>query len=173
LLRAIQVSVDELDQVTRARYLDLAVVPDDTAIPAAALAVLWKLAPPEVDDIVDSLADLSLATWGNDRKVTIHDLQADYVRHSQKDVLPELHQKFLECYGRVCTGGWPSGPNDGYFSVFTLSLAASVCQELRAPLIDFGGSKLSSIQSMLTRFCRITIICRMPMNWFVCSVFFD
>ena len=43
VLRAMQVSVDSLDETSRARYFALAVLPQDAAVPDAALRVLWGL----------------------------------------------------------------------------------------------------------------------------------
>ncbi len=42
LLKAIEASVNALEPNVRARYLDLAVFPEDTPIPEAALATFWE-----------------------------------------------------------------------------------------------------------------------------------
>ncbi len=73
LLRAIQTSVDALDDETlqdrfgqdvRQRYLELAVFPEEEPIPEAALAVLWGAAgldDVDVRDLMDELVARSLA----------------------------------------------------------------------------------------------------------------
>jgi hypothetical protein len=43
LLRAIEVSVEELKSADREQYLDLAVFPEDQPIPEEKLRVLWNL----------------------------------------------------------------------------------------------------------------------------------
>jgi hypothetical protein len=47
-------------------------------------------------------------------RLTLHDLQFDYVRGKQRS-LPGLHNRLLNAYAAQCTGGWATGPNDGYF----------------------------------------------------------
>jgi hypothetical protein len=43
LFRAVEVSVEALEEADRERYLDLAVFPQDQPIPGSALGVLWGL----------------------------------------------------------------------------------------------------------------------------------
>ncbi|MCP4516130.1 MAG: hypothetical protein GY824_13005, partial [Delftia sp.] len=64
LLRAIQVSVQALESQVQARYLDLAVFPEDTPIPQAALQTFWMpegLDEYDVQDVLARLVDRSLA----------------------------------------------------------------------------------------------------------------
>jgi WD40 repeat protein len=120
LLRAIQVSVDALEPNERSRYLELAVFPPDTAIPEAALQILWG--PEGLDkyaaqDVSDRFVQRSLARRDEPARITLHDLQCDFVRKQTSD-LPGLHRRLLNTYEERCTNGWSSGPNDGYFFQF-------------------------------------------------------
>jgi WD40 repeat protein len=116
LLRAIEISMDALDDVLRRRYLDFAVFPEDCAIPEAAVGTLWKLDKYDVADSVDQLVDLSLATRDTDRRLRIHDLLLDYLRSRLgADTLVDKHRMFLECYAQRCPNHWSEGPQDGYF----------------------------------------------------------
>jgi WD40 repeat protein len=125
LLRAIQVSLEALSapEIQRrypeieARYLDFAVFPEDTPIPEAVLSVFW--APRGQDqfqaqDMLDFLVSRSLLGRDEDGRITLHDLQFDYVR-KQVDDLPGRHAALLDAYAARCPHGWPSGPRDGYF----------------------------------------------------------
>jgi WD40 repeat protein len=116
LLRAIEVSMDALPTDLRQRYLDFAVFPEDCAIPEAAVGTLWNLDEYDVADSVDQLVDLSLATRDADRRLRIHDLVLDYLRHALgADKLTGKHRDLLASYGRKCDNDWPRGPNDRYF----------------------------------------------------------
>jgi WD40 repeat protein len=116
LLRAIEISMDSLDDDLRRRYLDFAVFPEDCAIPEAAVGTLWKLDKYDVADFVDQLVDLSLATRDTDHRLRIHDLLLDYLRSRLgSDTLVEKHQLFLHSYAQRCPNHWSEGPTDGYF----------------------------------------------------------
>lgn len=119
LLRAIQVSVEELEPEAQARYRELAVYPEDTPIPEASLRVYWApagLARYDVEDLVDLLVDRSLARReaAQDGALTLHDLQHDYLRWQAAD-LRGLHERLLAAYQQHCPEGWASGPDDGYY----------------------------------------------------------
>jgi WD40 repeat protein len=116
LLRAIDVSLEDLPDDLRQRYQDFAVFPEDCAIPEAAVGTLWNLDEYEVADSVDQLVDLSLAIRDTDRRLRIHDLVLDYLRRRLGgDNLIAKHRALLESYARKCSNEWPQGPNDGYF----------------------------------------------------------
>ena len=83
LLRAIGVSIDGLDDV-KDRYSDFAIFPKDTPIPQAVLETLW--APDGLDkygvhDVLDVLEDRSMLRRDDAGRITLHDLQFDYVRN--------------------------------------------------------------------------------------------
>jgi len=116
LLRAIDVSLEALEETVRVKYLDFAVFPEDTPIPEAAIKTVWNLDQYDVEDVVDQLVDLSLATRDNDGRLRIHDLLLDYLRHRLgAEKLLEAHNRLLQAYAIQCAGQWHDGPADGYF----------------------------------------------------------
>jgi hypothetical protein len=63
LLRAIEVSVEALDDPDRERYLDLAVFPEDQPIPETALRALWRLDARRTRKCMDAFAEYSLRNF--------------------------------------------------------------------------------------------------------------
>jgi len=117
LLAAIDISVADLPHELRDRYLDLAVFPEDTAIPEAVLKVYWGpqgLDEATTQDVSDAFVDRGLARRDSKGRLTLHDLQHDYIRASVPDLTP-LHARLLEAYRRSAPAGLHTGPNDGYF----------------------------------------------------------
>ena len=118
LLRAIQVSLDDLESHIQVRYLDFAVFPEDTPIPEPTLQTFWRaegLDRYETKDVLDELVDRSLAQRNERDCLSLHDLQHDYVRKQAGD-LSTLHNRLLCAYATHCPNGWHSYPtNDGYF----------------------------------------------------------
>lgn len=116
LLRAIDLSMDALPGALRGMYLDLAVFPEDSSVPEAAVASLWNLDEYDAADAVDQLVDLSLLTRDIDRRLRIHDLMLDYLRRCLgADGLLGRHKQLLQRYAQRCSGNWAAGPDDGYF----------------------------------------------------------
>jgi len=117
LLKAIQVSVEDLEPVVQRRYLDFAVFPEDTPIPEATLQTFWEpegLNKHDTQDVVDLLVERSLARRDDKESLSLHDLQYDYVRKQAGD-LSALHKRLLSAYVKRCPNGWHTGSNDGYF----------------------------------------------------------
>jgi WD40 repeat protein len=137
LFAAIQVSVNELggDQDS---YLSLSVFPEDTPIPEEALEVLWNVDKFQAQDVADRFVSLSLASRDDLRRLSLHDLQVDYIRTQAGDVRA-LHLGFLKRYREHCSEGWHTGPNDGYFlEHLAYHLKAAGCeQELHQLLLSF------------------------------------
>ena len=121
-MRAIGVSVDALDETLgdrskRDRYLDFAAFPEQMPIPEAVLKTLWKpLGIDDLDaqDLIDLFVERSLARRDDQGRLSLHDLQLDYVRKQTGD-LKTLHRRLLDAYRSKCTDGWATGPDDGYF----------------------------------------------------------
>jgi hypothetical protein len=104
VLRAIQVSVEELEPQIQQRYFDLAVFPEDTPIDESTLALLWRINAEQVSETVDLYIERSLAQRrGNG--LTLHDLQFDYVRNAEtrqqigSSALPALHEHLVQLWG--------------------------------------------------------------------------
>ncbi|MEB3220258.1 MAG: NB-ARC domain-containing protein [Nostocales cyanobacterium 94392] len=117
LLRAIQVSVDDLEPEVKERYLNFAIFLEDTPIPVKVLQTFWEsqgLDELDVDEIITTLVNKSLAQQDQLGRLVVHDLQLDYVR-KQINNLSKLHHKILQAYQAKCTDGWATGPKDGYY----------------------------------------------------------
>lgn len=154
LFEAIQVSVDSLSEDQRSRYLDLAIFPPDTPIPAAVLEGLWSMDAGESEETIDVWLEASLATRDTSGAVMLHDLQLDYVR-SQATNLEELNRRLLNAYKAKLFHGWGSGPDDGYYfgSLAYHLQEAGESKELRELLLspDWLQTKLDrgSISSLI------------------------
>ena len=123
LLKAIQVSMDDLDENYQQRYLDFAVFREDTPIPEAVLQTFWQplgLDEYDTQDVIDELVNKSLALRDEVGNLRLHDLQFDYVRKQHTTLAKEnegikfLHNRLLNAYGEKYPSGWHSLENDGY-----------------------------------------------------------
>ena len=158
LVAAIETSVNHLEDDEKKCYLDFAVFPHDTAVPDAALEVAWALEGKKVRKIKDHLVSLSLATRDDSDRITLHDLQLDYVRKCAGSSLPELHSRFLDRYKLRCSDGWHTGPDDGYFFehlAYHLKEAGQLA-ELRKLLFDYswlqGKLGISGLAALISDF---------------------
>lgn len=116
LFRAIQVSVDALNDTARQRYLALAVLLDDMAAAPQVQQCIWGVGETEAAETAAQFVGLSLAQWDQpEGSIRLHDLQLDYVRHRTGESLPALHSQLVQNYKQRCLGGWHKGPNDGHF----------------------------------------------------------
>ena len=89
LFQAIQVSVEALDEVRdlsekeiQERYLDFAVFPEDMLIPETVLETFWQplgLDKDDTEELLDELVDKSLLRRDDEGRLTLHDLQCDYI----------------------------------------------------------------------------------------------
>ncbi|WP_448546111.1 NB-ARC domain-containing protein, partial [Roseiflexus sp.] len=98
LLAALEVSVQALPEHARSRYLDLAVFPEEAAIPLPALHAFWQplgLDEDDVADLAETFVNRSLARRDEDGGLRLHDLQHDYLRACTGANLPALHRRFL------------------------------------------------------------------------------
>lgn len=150
LLRALAVSVEALAPEERERYLELAVFPEEAGIPEATLETLWAasgLSAADSRDLAAKLVARSLAQPAGEGLLRVHDLQADYLRQEVGDLGP-LHGRLVDAYFARCSGGFPSGPNDGcYFQNLAYHLVrAGRWGDLRELLLDFAWlvSKLAA-----------------------------
>ncbi|WP_238361007.1 NB-ARC domain-containing protein [Iningainema tapete] len=148
LLKAIQVSVDDLDENYQQRYLDFAVFPEDIPIPEAVLQTFWQpLGLDEFDtqDVIDELVNKSLALRDEVGNLRLHDLQFDYVRKQHTTLVTEsegiefLHNRLLNAYSKKYPSGWHSLENDGY-----------ILQNLAYHL--YAGGRQTELQQLLCDF---------------------
>jgi hypothetical protein len=93
LFRAIQVSVDALDKVTRARFFALAVLLEDMPAHPAIQRALWNVDKLEALETAEHLVSLSLAQRDRDNGIRLHDLQLDYIRaqYPDREALSLIH----------------------------------------------------------------------------------
>jgi WD40 repeat protein len=113
LMKALEVSVEYLGIGYKTKYLELAVFPEDIAIPEGALQMLWNMDRYDAQNLLDLLVDRSLASLEGG-KLILHNLQLDFILKLAEDQR-SLHSRLLLAYWKRCTDGWSSGPNDGYF----------------------------------------------------------
>lgn len=148
LLRAIQVSIDNLQQVDKELYQEFAVFPEDTPIPIATLEILWAKAniDKQANKIgtkraVDLFASRSLLQKDQNGNVTLHDLQMDYIRKDAN--LDFYHRKLVNAYRKYCGTSWHTGPNDGYFlqHIAWHLIKAGFERELYLLLLDYRWLK--------------------------------
>ena len=86
VLRAIQVSVDALDDTPRERYVALAVLPEEMAAAPQLQQCLWGVDEGEAVETAEQFVDLSLAQRDQPEGcIRLHDLQLDYVRAHYPD----------------------------------------------------------------------------------------
>ena len=126
LLVALDVGIEDLDaagqerglRAAGERYVELAVFAGRGAVPPSALAALWRNAAVnefEVEDYADFFVDRSLATLDETGRLSLHDLQMDYVANRARSLLPMLNSRLIDGYAQRSPSGWASGPDDGYF----------------------------------------------------------
>jgi hypothetical protein len=124
VLRCLRTSVAYLTQAdpqAAGCYGQLAVFPKDEAVPEAAVLALWQhgtgLKERQARKLLSLLERRGLLRLGGEapnRRVSLHDLQHDYLRVVHEDPAA-LHGRLLAAYRQQCRDGWPGGPNDGYF----------------------------------------------------------
>ncbi len=96
VLRAIQVSVDSLDETSRARYLALAVLLEEMAAAPPVQQCLWGVDENQAAETAEQFVSLSLAQRDQpEGSIRLHDLQLDYVRaqypKEDKEALDLIH----------------------------------------------------------------------------------
>jgi WD40 repeat protein len=94
LMRAIQVSVEALDERARARYYALAVLLEDMPVHPAIQQVLWNADEFDCLETAEHFVSLSLAQRDQESGgIRLHDLQMDYIRaqHPDRESLELIH----------------------------------------------------------------------------------
>lgn len=124
LLRSLKVSLDILassDAAGAQCFTELAVFCFDKTIPEAAVTTLWKhmnkLDSRRVRKLLATLERKALLKLEGEtpyRRITLHDLQKDYLSAQNSDKV-SLHNSLLEAYAHETPHGWTAGPADGYY----------------------------------------------------------
>jgi WD40 repeat protein len=96
VLRTIQVSVDSLDETSRARYLTLAVLLEEMAAAPSVQQCLWGMDENQAAETAEQFVSLSLAQRDQpEGSIRLHDLQLDYARahypKEDKEALALIH----------------------------------------------------------------------------------
>jgi WD40 repeat protein len=119
VLRAIEVSIEALGPIERELYRQFAVFRDQGSVPQPTIEVLWEsngIDNYETEYYVSLFVDRSLARRDETGRISLHDLQMDYICHElDADRLSHLHNQLLNAYARRSPGGWQLGPADGYY----------------------------------------------------------
>ncbi len=124
VLKSIKVSIDALamaDPDGARRFAELAAFVWGTGVSEAAIATLWRhqggLEDHHIRKLLVTLEGKSLLRLEGSaprRRVTLHDLQLNYLR-ATLDNPKELNESLLQAYKEICRGDWTLGLNDGYF----------------------------------------------------------
>lgn len=124
--RAMQASVEMLDEAEQRRFAELAVFSTDETVPEETVATLWdhtgNLDDLDTEELLINLGECSLIQLDQkpdsdgriQRRVSLHDLLHDYATRIAGEPRA-LHQTLLDAYRKCCPDGWASGPDDGYF----------------------------------------------------------
>ncbi|BAY07542.1 NB-ARC domain-containing protein [Calothrix sp. NIES-2098] len=120
ILKSIKISIEALPPQEVQNYLELAVFPEDTPVPEAAIVKIWshsnRLTEYQARQLLTNLARKALLrTTGKSpqRLVELHDLQYMYLRGTVSN-LAELHAQLLNAYSEKYPQSWHSLENDGY-----------------------------------------------------------
>jgi WD40 repeat protein len=132
LWKMIEVSVAALPADIQQRLAELAVFPEDEAVPDAVVTTIWQhtggYTPRQSRKILVDLKQRSLvqltrapdAPTGSVGRVSLHDLIHDHCVRRARQLFGSdaaLHERMLEAYRRQFPDGWPNIADDGY--VFT------------------------------------------------------
>jgi len=149
VMKSMKVSIDNLSTELAKCYQELVVFPPDESWPEAAILTLWtyansKLKERDVRQMISMLnrkALLKTSVKDGGTTIDLHDLQHDYLRAICEDNAQGLHRLLLDAYAqKTSQGGWPTGPDDGYFFQHLAYhlLQAGKEDDLRALLLDFN-----------------------------------
>jgi WD40 repeat protein len=103
VFKSMTVTLDALSPAEAARYRDLAIFPEDAAVPEAVISRLWSRAGVDERQTAElilsfhSRALLRCTTEGDSRTISVHDLQRDFLRLIAED-LPATHANLLDAY---------------------------------------------------------------------------
>jgi len=107
LFKVFQVSFETFDKAVQARYLDLAVFPEDTPVPTSVLNLWWGHEGAdefEIDDWIEAFCDCSMARLVDEGEaLALHDLQCDFlVAQLDEEALRARHGRLADAFGAAC-----------------------------------------------------------------------
>jgi hypothetical protein len=130
LWKTMEVSLQTLTEAEQQRFAELAVFPNDEAVPEAAVFTLWadtaNMSALEAETLLVKFELRSLvqvdrpppASGQSGARVSLHDLLFDFSARLAGRLFGNektLHRKIVEAYAKQCRDGWSTGPTDGYF----------------------------------------------------------
>jgi tetratricopeptide (TPR) repeat protein len=128
VFQCLDLSVNLLASEEVDRLGELVVFPAEIEIPEAAVTLLWgrREGVSELDlnlglTSLERRALVRLREDGGHRFVSLHALMLDYIRARFRRSGPELaslHGELLDAYSALCSDGWATGPDDGYYFGF-------------------------------------------------------
>jgi WD40 repeat protein len=135
LFRAIEVSVEALEEPDRERYLDLAVFPKDQPLPEGTLSALWKLDDIDTRDCMTRLVARSLGRWTTgETGLILHDLQHDLIHKRREKELAGLHLRLVKAWDAL-----PKLPDTYAWHLVAYHLEQAGCNDdLRQLLLNFN-----------------------------------
>jgi WD40 repeat protein len=118
----IEASLEDLDIRERARFTELAVLPEDENVPLSVVKDLWAeaagLDEDDTDDLVGRLDELSLLQNLNlgARTLRLHDNMSWYLRHRAGAVnYRAAHATMLKALSKSCGGRWEELSKDAVY----------------------------------------------------------
>jgi WD40 repeat protein len=138
--RTLNASLRLLSEDERRCFEDLAIFPEDAAVPSATLATLWDLPPRVTLEVCRRLDQLSLAARfdAGGETVRLHDVVRACLRGRSQGELPARQRRFLERF-RPARGWHALPPAEPYlWRGLAYHLVEARCEsELSALLLDF------------------------------------
>jgi hypothetical protein len=114
VFKAIAAGVTERPAPEQLRYRQLAVFADDAHLPAEVLAALWGCDPLDAQDQIEAWSDASMATVDAEGRLSLHDLQCDYVRAASTEAERQgWHAVLLARWQAERPGGWHADDASG------------------------------------------------------------
>ncbi len=143
--KTLQVSLELLNSGEQARYVELAIFPEDTDIPLATVARLWQTSAGydalNSEELCERLRDLSLLLRLDlgSRTIRLHAVVRSYLQQTHTDQLARWHTILLAAH-RPASGRWADLPaTEPYLwqHLATHLAAAGRSTELTTLLLDF------------------------------------
>ncbi|XP_043482771.1 apoptotic protease-activating factor 1-like isoform X2 [Leptopilina heterotoma] len=112
--------IDKLSPELKELYFELSIFSEGVNIMPKTLEILWGLESFDVDELMLTLCNKSLAArqWNADLKnyvYGIHDLLLSHLRMKlSPEIMTEKHRSFIKKYQNVCNNDFSKLPNDNY-----------------------------------------------------------
>jgi len=150
IVKSIKISIEQLSDIESGRLAELTIFPPDEAVSENAIVTLWGqtgcFKERDARKLITHLANRALihvdriagATGTKSaREVSLHDLIRSFLSKSLPDTRA-IHQALIDAYRKKLTGGWASGPDDGYYTPHIIwhQIKAEMWEECIKTLFD-------------------------------------